>query len=483
MAEETQDRPEEQAEPQQTDTESTAEDRQTPEEPEANLPENEVAVEDAGTLRKKVTVTVPRAKIDAKMDEMFGELSSSAQVPGFRVGRAPRRLLEKRFGREVSEDVGNALVGESMGEAIEKTELKVLGEPDIDLDEIEVPDSGDMEFSFEVEIAPEFELPPTDGIRVERPSADVTEERLDEYLQQCARREARFEATDEPVDEGDMVTAGARISGEGIEPVERHGLNLRAAPGQVEGLPLIDLGKELEGKTAGDTVELTVTAPEAHPNEDWRGKELTVAITISQVRRQVVPEIDEEYAAGLGFDSLEELRDRLRQMLEARLEQDAQRAMREQICDHLLEKTDFELPEGVVQRHTAQVLTRRAVDLMMQGVPREQIDEHMAELQSQAGEQARRDLKLSFILGRLADEMDVQVGDEEINAQVAQMAAQQDRRPERVRQELEQDGRLDELAHNLREQKVLDAILEKAEVVETEETSEPDENQTDESDS
>ncbi len=131
-----------------------------------DLPKNTVEVEDVAALKKKVAVTVPRGRIDAKMNEMFGELRTTAQVPGFRVGRAPQRLVEKRFGKEVAQDVRNALVGESIGSAIEDAELKTLGEPNIDLDTIELPDSGDMTFSFEVEIEPQFDLPDTGGIKV-----------------------------------------------------------------------------------------------------------------------------------------------------------------------------------------------------------------------------------------------------------------------------------------------------------------------------
>ena len=115
-----------------------------------DLPKCGVAVEDAGTLKKKVTVTVPRERIDAKFDELYGELGHSAQIPGFRIGHAPRRLVEKRFGREVGKDVRNGIIGESIGQALEQAELSTLGEPDLDLEAIELPDDGDLAYSFEV---------------------------------------------------------------------------------------------------------------------------------------------------------------------------------------------------------------------------------------------------------------------------------------------------------------------------------------------
>ncbi|MBS3733464.1 MAG: trigger factor [Phycisphaerae bacterium] len=428
---------------------------------------NTVTVEDAGTLKKKITVTVPRQTIDAKFDEMYGELVESAQVPGFRIGRAPRRLIEKRFGREVSGDVRNAIIGEALGDALEQSDLKTLGEPDIDLDAIELPDTGDMSFAFEVEVAPEFDLPELDGIPVTKQDVEITDERIDAFIENLLAGRARHEPTDEPAEEGDAVQAGVTIRGADIEPVEKHGLSLRVAPGQIEGLPIVDLAEKLAGNKAGDTVTLTLTAPQSHPNETWRGKELTLELSIGQVTRRILPDLDDEFAAGLGFDNVKELREYVAGRMQAQARSESQRALREQICQYLLDHTDFDLPEGVVARHTQRVLQRRYVDLLSQGVPREQIDERLAELHASASEQAQRDLKLRFILTEIADQQDVAVGDDEVNARIAQMAAAYNRRPERLRQELAQDGTLEEVHSTLREEKVLDNLLDRAKITES----------------
>ncbi len=433
------------------------------------LPENDVQVEDAGTLKKKVTVTVPPEAVAAKRDEMFGELSQSAQVPGFRVGRAPRRLLEKRFGKEVGQDVRNALIGESIGAAIEKSELKTIGEPDLDLDAIELPESGPLEFSFEVEVSPEFDLPELEGLELKKPAIEVNDERVDQVLDNWRSSQVRYEDTDEPADEGDGILAGAKITGEGIEDVERHGVNLRVAPGQIEGIPLVELAEELKGVKAGDTVALETTVSDQHPNEDWRGKTLKIELTVSQVRRRVLPEIDDDFAATFGFDSVDQLRDQVRSNLQARVAMEAQQALRQQACNHLVDNTEFDLPEGMVTRHTNRVLQRRYVELLQQGLPRERIDEHLTELKAAAAEQAQRDLKLSFILSKVAEEKGVIVADEEINARVAQMAAQYNRRPERLRQELAADGSLEAVADSIREDKALDAVIAEAKIEEVSE--------------
>jgi trigger factor len=431
-------------------------------------PEYGLDIQDAGELKKKLTVTIPRARIDAKYNEMFGELGHSAQIPGFRVGHAPRRLIEKRFGKEVSSDVRNAMVADSLSSVIEKSGLKTLGEPEIDLEAIQLPDQGDMTYAFEVEVMPEFQLPTLEGIQVRKVAAEVTDQKIDEFLEQLRQSRSRFEAAEEPAAEGDMVLAGAKISGEGIAALERPGLNLRVAPGQIEGLPLVDLGKALAGKRAGEKVELKVTVSDAHPNKDWHGKELTVEVGLSQVRRRILPAMDDEFARGLGFDSLAELRDNVTARARQRAEAEVQTAMHEQVCQYLLGSVSFDLPEGAAGRYAERVLQRQAVNLLMRGVPRDQIESRITELRSAAGQQAQRELKLSFILQKIADEKGITVEEGEVNARIAQIAAEQNRRPERLRQEMTEEGTLSSLADSIRQDKVLHALMEKAVVTEPE---------------
>ena len=432
---------------------------------EDNLPKNIVEVEDVGKLKKKVAVTVLRGRIDAKLDEMFGELRTTAQVPGFRIGRVPRRLVEKRFGKEVAQDVRNSLVGESIGSAIEEAELKTLGEPNIDLDAIELPDSGDMTFSFEVEIQPQFDLPEVGGIEVKKESTEVNEERTDEYIQSLQESQARYEKTDAAAQEGDSILAAAKITGEDIT-WENPRVPLRVAPGIIQGIPLVELGDELPGKKTGDTVTLKTTVNQAHPKEEWRGKELTIELTIHEVSLRILPDINDEFVSARGFDSLKEFRTFVAAQLEQRVQQEVHNSMRNQICQYLLDHTEFELPEELVVRHTQRAIQRQYIELLQAGVTREKIDENLVRLQAAAEQKTQRDLKLSFILGKIADEQDIDVNEGEINARVAQIAAANNRRPERVRQELAADGTIEQVGVAIREEKTLDILLKEAKVAE-----------------
>lgn len=422
--------------------------------------------EDVGTLKKKVTITVTRQRINEKLDEMFGELGQSALVPGFRIGRAPRRLVEKRFGKEVSHDVRNALVGESLGEVMDGADFKTLGEPDLDLDAIELPDTGDLSYSFEVEVAPEFELPELAGIAVEKHASEITDENIDQYMTELCESRATFAAADEPAAEGDMITADTRVSGEAIDPAEAKDQSLRVAAGQIEGLPLVDLGKELAGKKAGDVATMTVEVPAAHPNESWRGKEAVVEVAIKEVRKRNVPALDDEFARSMGADSVAEMREFFVGRVRQRVESAARQNVRDQICKYLLDNTVFDLPEAVAARHAAGALQRRYVDLLKQGVPREQIEENITELKAAAEKQSADVLKLQFIISRIAEAHEITADQDEVNSRIAQMASMYGRRPERVRHELEQDGTISQIHAQLIEEKVIDKLLGDAKITE-----------------
>ena len=281
------------------------------------------------------------------------------------------------------------------------------------------------------------------------------------------------------------VTKGVKFLGnEDIgDPVESRGLTLRVAPGQIEGLPLVDLGKELTGKTVGDAVSMTLEVPKAHPNEAWQGKQAVVEIIVKGIRHRVLPELDDEFASRAGFESMAEMRSLMEGAIKRSADQEIRRDMRQQLSSYLLANTQFDLPEGMAARHAQRVLQRRYVDLLERGFSQEKIEEHLTELKAASDEQAVTDLKIQFITGKIAVEQEIEVSEEEVNSRIASIAASQKRRPERLRQELQQDGALTQLQAMLVEEKVMDGMLKQADITEAEqEASEDSDEQTPASD-
>ncbi|MBN1437410.1 MAG: trigger factor [Sedimentisphaerales bacterium] len=440
-------------------------DEQNNEEEEAKL-DCKVTIEDSGAWKKKIVVEIPRAEIDKELDKQYGEFRTSAEVPGFRKGRAPRRLLEKRYGDDVLNQAKLRLMSQAFDQIDEAEDFEVMGEPDFDPDKLELPAEGDFKFDYEVEIKPKFDLPELEKVKVEKPLFEVTEERMTEAIDTVRRRHGKVIDVEGASAEEDMVLTDVTMKVDGIEdPEVAENRSIRVGATVLMNVTIEDLAKKMTGVKVGDTVKCAGEVPDTHPTEDYRGKKAEFSIVIKELHRLQLAEMNEEFFHSLGIKDEAELRKHIEEGLEEQADREQRNVMRQQIYEYLNDKVDFELPEGVAARHAARMLQRRYYDLLNQGVPNERIQENLEQLQASSNEQSARELKMSFIMERVAEELEVTVGDGEVNGFIAQVAANYGRRPERLRDEMQRSGRLDSLRDQIRDEKAIDKILEMAEVV------------------
>ncbi len=463
-------------------------------EPAEDKPEQTVTIEDSGPARKKLTIELPESRIKAAIGDSYDQLKDEAQIPGFRRGRAPKRLIEKRFGSSIKDDVRGQLLSESYSQAIEDNELDVIGEPDVkDAENIELPDEGSLTYEVEVEVVPDFELPGLEGVDVEKPIIEITDGQIDEELTKLAERNGQMTPiTDSDIQVGDYgevevhIVAGedAAIPEDFTELAEddEEGPVLAHHPftyilvhgedkehkGHVVGIVVDDLGKRMAGKKIGHKEVISMTGPEGHEVERIKGQPITIHIHLKGIQR-VVPATVDDMLEAFGLENEDELKTEIRNSLEANAERDQNLRMHEQICDYLSDRVTFELPEGLSGRQTARLLQRQGMEMAYQGMSKDDIDAKLAEMRSSSEEQARKELKLFFILDKASKQLEIEVDDAELNGRIAQMAMQQGRRPEKVRQEMIHNGQFDQLYVSVRDQKTLDAIVEKANVKEVEE--------------
>lgn len=441
-----------------------------------------VKVEDVGPARKKLTIEIPPDRVAKKIEENYGKLRGDAVLPGFRRGRAPQRLLEKRFSASIRDDVRGQIISESYTQAIEDEKLDVIGDPDVkDADKLTLPESGAFTYEVEVEVSPNVTLPELDGIEVKKPTKGADEAgvnaELDRYRQQQGQMKdipgAKIEAKD-------FIQADVKIlAGENAKDSDdaiRHEPSTyvyvtgedQGFKGQVLGIVVQDLGKQLIGKGSGDVVTISMTGPVGHEDAKIKGQPITLIIKVDKVER-VEPAPIEDLLKQLGVASEAELRERIRTMLESRTQREQQSAMHRQVCDYLLSKVDLTLPPGLTGRQTERLLHRQAMELAYQGMPDEQIKQKIAEMRSSSEEDARKQLKLFFILDQVAKSLDIDVNEGEINGRIHMLAVQEGRRPEKLRQQLQRSGEIEHLYLQIREQKTLDKLLEKAKVTEVDE--------------
>ena len=447
--------------------------------------------EEIGSLRLKLTITVPKETVEERMGEQFAELKRDASIPGFRKGHAPMKLVEKRFASDVGEQLKSQLLSSSYLAAVEKEDLKPLGDPliwtkvkgakegdadaekllplDEALDHFSLARDESLTFSCEMELKPEFELPSLEKIPVEKPKLSVTDDDVEQTFKNMCMSRGTFEPVEKGgVKEDDMIIADAKLACGDTVLLEEENYDIAARDIFVKGVRLEGLGAAVKGKKVGETAALDATVPDDHDNADLRGKTAKFECTIKEIKRLTLPPMDEAFLSGFGVESEKELREAIRGNLDARLGDSISERMREQVGDYLVNNTKMEIPEGLSQRQTERSVARRMIEMYQTGLPQTEIEKAADEMRVSAQDQTVRDLKLFFVLEKIAEERDVQVGEEEINGAIAMMARQANMRFDRMRDELSKDNRLMTLYLQIRDKRILTQLLEDAEITETE---------------
>lgn len=434
-----------------------------------------ISVEEIGAGRKRLKIEIPEQRIAAKLESSFAQLNSDAMIPGFRRGRAPRRLIERRFSTTVREDACSELVSEAFSEAVESESLRIVGEPDIkDQDTLALPESGSLAFEAEVEVIPQIDLPDLEGIALNRYRFDVTNEQIDKAIERfCTRFGSYRDVTDGAIQANDWILAQAQVhaghdAASDADPI----IDVPAAPislppddgdGYVAGFAIEKLREKVEGKKVGDTMTAKITGPPMHENESVRDAPVTISARIDRVERNEPCSLD-ELVKHFGHETEEQLRTQLRETMEVEADRDRASNLRDQAGERLLEAVSLELPEGLTGRQAERLLQRRSLQLASSGMSEEKVEKETAKARSESQHDAIRHLKLFFILNEAAEKLGIEVSTDEVNGQVAVMARDRGRRPEKLRQEMQRNGELEHLHVLLRETKTLTSVVEKAEV-------------------
>ena len=429
-----------------------------------------VTLETLNSVSKRLTIRIPEEKTRRQYAAVLKRAQNETTIPGFRRGRVPPRLLEKRLGVALREDVRNRLVSEAIENAVKEHALKPVGEPRTDPPKIELPDHGPLDFAVEMEVAPEFPLPDLTQFEITKPLLEATNERFELALEHLRRNLGHWEDSPSPAANDDRVVADMRITGEDGALLGTHNnVILPVQAGTIAGIRFDDLAERLNGARPGAEIQLAGTVPNDHIQENIRGRKLAIALTIKQVQRLKVPELNDEMARENGFDSLEDMHNSMRQALQERLAAQIAQIMRDQMSNQLLEKIPLQVPPLLASRLVQFIVRRRAAALVQRGVPPAEVHKRIQNIADMSISEALLELTMFFILSRLAEQFDIDVGEDEIHAEVASLAAVNGQRPEKLRQELLEHGQLETLAIQIRDRKVLDRLVSQSKVREVDE--------------
>jgi len=424
----------------------------------------EVAVDNRSTCERHVTVTISREDIDRYFDKEFSELMPTAQVPGFRAGRAPRKLVESRFRKDIAGKVKGELLMDSLAQVNEEQKLSAISEPDFDFETVEIPEEGSLTFEFDLEVRPDFELPKWRGLNIEKPVREFGDADVAETLESILARRGRLVPRDGPAESGNYVTVnltfkhGDKVLANAEEEVIRIRPVLSFRDGNIE-----KFDELMTGVCAGETRQGEAKLSDDAPNVELRGQKVTAIFEVLEVKELETPELTPELLDELGgFEDEAELRDAIRDQLSRQLEYDQHRRAREQITAALTVAADWDLPPALLQRQSRRELERAVMELQRSGFGDEEIRAHENALRQNSTVATAKALKEHFILERIAEDEEIDADEQDYESEIRLIASQSDESPRRVRARLEKSGSMDVLRNQIIERKVIERILEHA---------------------
>jgi trigger factor len=422
--------------------------------------ELDVQVASPSACERHVTVTIPREDVDRYFDDAFSELMPNAAVPGFRTGRAPRKVVEHRYRDEVSDQVKSALLLDSLEQISHDQRFTAISEPDFDLEAVEVPKEGPMTFEFTIEVRPEFDLPKWQGLKLNRPVREFTDADIDEHLEQSLSKHGTLVPHEGPAAEGDFVSVNITCTADGRQVAHEQEAMLRVRPTlSFRDARLEGFAKLMKGAGEGDRRTAEVTLTKDAPNTELRGKKVGLEFEVLGVKKLKMPELNEEFLQEIGgFATEDELRNAVRMNLTRQLEYQQQQIARSQISALLTKSADWELPPGLLERQSARELERAVMELRRSGFSEAEIRARENQLRQNSTASTATALKEHFILERIAEDENIDVNDGDFEKEIFLIAAQSGESPRRVRAQLEKRGLMDVLRNQIIERKVLELV-------------------------
>ncbi|HEX2026258.1 MAG TPA: trigger factor [Actinomycetota bacterium] len=438
----------------------------------------ETTLEDVGKHRVKLSVDVPPEETRPVLDLAYRHLAGSVSVPGFRKGKAPRRVIEAQLGEGavLREFLDHALPDFYL-RAVREHGLAPVGEPEFDdLDVGDVEKAG-LRFTATIDVRPRVEFSESDykGLRLERPSTAVSDGEVDEQMDRLRDRFAQLESVGHPARPGDFVVADitATSGGEDIPGVGGQGVLYEIGTEQLGEA----FDKELEGTRPGGIHKVTTSVPP--PTGEGPGREVSFSILVKEVKAKRLPALDDEFARTASeFDTLDELREDVRSKLATLKEARADAGLREEALRVLSQKVaDVEVPDSLVDRETESRVESARRRLQQQGATLEQFLQATGttelEFRSDARGHAVRAIRADLALEAVARAEDLTVTDEDLDQVVVALAKDVDRPVKEVRRQLEASGQVTSLAGDIIRDRALNLVVENAEVIaEGEQTSE-----------
>jgi trigger factor len=434
---------------------------------------------DVSQTRKEITIEIEPALIRSTYDRISDDYAKAAKVPGFRPGHAPRSVIRTRYKNEIRTEVLRELVPEAVNNAIGEHSLNAIGEPNVELDNneaLEHPGDEPLKVKVGIEVLPDIKVDNYKGLEAERRVRPVKDEDIDKAIENLRDASASLQPVEDRASElGDTVIINARgnfvvdpeeeeIKVDGVEVV-------LGGPGVMQ-----EFTDNLLGVRPDDKKSFVVDYPADYNSEGLAGKKIEYQAEVTGVSRKELPEVDDEWVKSLGYDfDLATLKANIREDLDMRIKADAERRLRDALIRKLIDAHPFEVPESLVEQQTQTRLQAVVREMMGRGYDPRNANLDWERMNEEMKGTAADDVRATMLLETIAENENITVTDEEIEAEIQELATASQQSIEQVRAALTKSGGERSIAHRLRSRKALDFLIENANITEAEWTEPKDE--------
>jgi trigger factor len=419
---------------------------------------------DVSQCKKNIDIEIPSEVVDAEITHIAQDFARKARVPGFRPGKAPLAVVKTRFRDEILSEMMQHLMPKYFGDAIDQRKLEII-ETTPHFESVDYSSGKPLKFKATFEVYPELTVTNYEGIPVEEVSSKVEDSEVEAAVKKLQDDMAELAPIEEdrPVREGDF----AEISYSGsIKGSDEPPFTGQKAVAEIGGRTTVkEFSENLVGAGVNEEKTFTVEYRPDYPEKRLAGKSVEYTVKVEGIKTKEIPELNDEFAQRFGeYKTLEELRAKFRQDLEKHKREHAQEQMREKMLEWLEDNNDFEIPESLVERQLQIRVQRLLRDLSRQGINPQRLDVDWAKIREDQHHQAIRDVKGSLILDFISEKENIDVSDDEVDAEVEKIAAETNRPKEKVSEVLSRDSGLDRLRSQIRNKKTLDLLQEKARI-------------------
>lgn len=420
-----------------------------------------VQVENLEKNMAKLTVEVPAEELEKAIQAAYLKQKGKISIPGFRKGKVPRVMIEKMYGVEIFfEDAANDLINQEYPKAVDESGLDIVSRPVVDIEQMEK--GKPFIFTAEVAVKPEVTLGKYMGVQVTKIDTTVTEEEVEQELNRERESNARtITVEDRPVEDGDtaVIDYEGFMDGNSFEggKAENHSLVIGSHS-------FIDTFEEqLIGKNTGDELEVNVTFPEEYHARELAGKPAVFKVKINEIKAKELPELDDEFAQDVSeFDTLEEYKESLKKRLADRKEASAKREKEEEAINKIVDKSKMEIPDAMLEAQIETMMNQFANQIAQQGLTMEQYMQFSGmtteKMQEQMKPDALKRIQTSLVLEQIAKEENIEVSDEEVDAEYARMGEMYGMDVEQIKMLMGDNS--EEIKKDLAVQKAVDLVME-----------------------